>query len=122
MRMIPSRLAVVYASWLLACPAEAKRKEPALVPPVVSGDVRYSVEGNGRAQSVVATAIGSGAVLWTVRVFRNKIRKGLEEDVQWVFINELKVAGRTLLIRDEKSRCYVLDLATRRVKPQPCAE
>ena len=123
MRIIASQFAVGCALWLLICPAaRAKRKPPEPVPPVVSGDVRYSVGGNGTAQSIVASAVGSGAVLWRVEVFRTKINPRMEKDVQDVFITDLTVAGRTLLIRDEKARCYVLDLATKRVKQQSCAE
>ena len=82
MRIIASQFAVGCALWLLICPvARAKRKPPEPVPPVVSGDVRYSVGGNGTAQSIVASAVGSGAVLWRVEVFRTKIYPRMEKDV-----------------------------------------
>jgi hypothetical protein len=44
----------------------------------------------------------------------------VEEDNQWIFISDLTKAGKSLLIRDEKARCYSLDLSTRRVRKKPC--
>jgi hypothetical protein len=40
----------------------------------------------------------------------------LEEDVQWVFITGLSISGGSLLVEDEKGRCYVVNLDTKAVK------
>lgn len=95
--------------------AAAKRAAPKPVTPVISGAIRYSAEGNGLDEYVVAADASNGKELWRVRVFHNEIDPTLEEDVQAVFITNLKLMGNSLSIRDEKSRCYSLDLATKRV-------
>ena len=94
----------------------AKRAAPKPVSPVISGGIRYSAEGNGIDEYVVATDASSGKKLWKVEVFHNEIDPSLEEDVQAVFITNLKLAGNSLSIRDEKSRCYSLDLSTKHVR------
>jgi hypothetical protein len=98
----------------------AKRAPPAPVVPVTAGEVRYSADGDGRDQYVIATDTPSNKVLWKVRVFHNQIDERLEEDVQWVFITKLKLQGKSLLVKDEKSRCYSVDLTSRQVKRQAC--
>lgn len=105
---------------LLTPGAEAKRVNPSPVAPVMANGVRYSADGDGRDQYVVATDITTGKELWKVRVFHTSVKFWLEEDVQWVFITNLKVAGNTLLVRDEKARCYSVDLGNHRVKKTFC--
>ena len=53
-------------------------------------------------------------------MFTVHIKSWMEEDVQWVFITDLSLDSNALLIRDEKSRCYRLDLEKRRVKKDIC--
>jgi hypothetical protein len=104
-------------SWV---PTSAKRVSPKTVVPVVYQGVEYSAVGDGRVQYVLATEVATGMSLWKVKVFHTFVKPWIEEDVQWVFITDLKLAGQTLLIRDEKSRCYSLDLKTRRVQKERC--
>jgi hypothetical protein len=98
-----------------------KRLPPKPVSPVTHDGFEYSVGGDGKVGFIVATDIAGGKELWTLRVFRIHTHwwKG-EEDSQWVFISDLKLDKNALLIRDERSRCYHLDLSTKRVKPEPC--
>ena len=98
----------------------AKRAAPQSVNPVVSGNIKYSAQGDGRTGYVVASEVTTGKELWRVEVFRVHLEPGLEEDVQWVFISDLKLLDSTLLVRDEKSRCYRVDLATKHVKKSQC--
>lgn len=65
---------------------------------------------------MIATDQKTGNILWKVKVFHTSIKPDLEEDVQWVFITHLQLSGNSLLARDEKSRCYRIDLSTRVVK------
>ena len=55
------------------------------------------------------------------RVFhtRTEFWRG-EEDNQWVFISDLKLAAKSLLVRDEKNRCYSIELNTKHVKKAQC--
>jgi hypothetical protein len=110
-------------SLLLLCslPATAKRIPPKEVSPIVANGVRYSAEGDGKHSYVVATAECSGKPLWRVKVFHTRIQlwRG-EEDNQWVFISDMKLAGDSILVRDEKNRCYSISLTTKHVKKTNC--
>jgi hypothetical protein len=86
------------------------------VTPVISNGILYSAEGDGIDQYVVAVDPASCNVLWKVRIFHNNIWSWLEEDIQWVFITNLQVAGNSLLVTDEGSRRYWVDLTTIRVE------
>ncbi len=99
----------------------AKRVAPKDVPPIVANGIRYSATGDGRDSFVVATEEATGKNLWRVKVFHTRIEfwRG-EEDNQWVFISDLKIAADSLLVRDEKNRCYSIYLNERRVKKTPC--
>ena len=101
---------------LFTASAMAVRLPPKPVTSVVSDGIRYSAEGDGRDQYVVATDLASCNVLWKVRIFHSNIWAWLEEDVQHVFITNLKLAGNSLLVTDERSRRYWVDLSTRRVE------
>jgi hypothetical protein len=94
----------------------AKRTPRPIVNPIVSENIKYSAQGDGRTGYVVANEVITGKELWRVEIFRVHLEPGLEEDVQWVFITELKLVDNALLVKDEKHRCYVLDLSTRQVK------
>ena len=93
---------------------------PKPVSPVVHAGVTYSEEGDGRAGYVAATETSTGKELWKAKVFTVHIKFWMEEDVQRVFITDLNVDSNALLIRDEKSRCYRLDLDKKRVKKDIC--
>src|SRR3954451_15563710 len=80
----------------LVVSALAKLMPPKPVTPVISGGIRYSAEGDGRDQYVVAADASTGNVLWRVKVFHTHIKFWVEEDVQWVFITNLKIADNSL--------------------------
>jgi hypothetical protein len=98
--------------------SSAKRAQPKPVEPVVCAGVRYSAEGDGVDEYVVASDASSGKLLWSVRVAHNDHDPRMEQDVQDVYITDLKATKRALLVRDEKSRCYSIDLATKGVNKQ----
>lgn len=113
---------VVSITTLVTTFVVAKRLPPKPVTPVVSEGIQYSADGDGRNQYVVATDMKSGNKLWRVKVFHNQIKPGLEEDVQWVFITDLKLAGSSVFVKDERERCYSVDLKTRKVMKQTCSD
>ncbi len=119
MRTVSSILLVVV---VLAIPLNlcAKRVAPPPVNPVVSGNIKYSARGDGRAGYVVASDAINQKELWSVEIFRIHIRPWEEEDNQWVFIGDLKLLDNALLVRDERSRCYRLELTTRHVRETRC--
>jgi hypothetical protein len=94
----------------------AKRAQPHPVTPIVDTNIRYSAQGSGQKQFVVATETSTGKELWKAEIFHVNYKPDLERDVQDVFIKELKRARGGLLIKDERSRCYFLDLSTRKVR------
>jgi hypothetical protein len=87
--------ALVVALAFLTGSAAAKRMSQKPVAPIVSGGVRYSADGDGRSQFVVAEDMATGKELWKVKVFHNRIKPWVEEDVQWVFITDLKLVSKT---------------------------
>ncbi len=113
---------------LLACAAIALATEVAIakiaplkpVAPVESNGVRYAADRDGRDQYVIATDIATGKQLWKVRVFHTHIKFWIEEDVQWIFITDLKLVDNSLFVRDGKARCYTVDIKTRRVRKIIC--
>ena len=106
---------------VLVVGADAKRMPPKPVAPVIADGIRYSADGDGKNGYVVAEDAASGKVLWKVRVFHNSIKFWVEEDVRWVFITNLKLAGNLLLARDEDSRCYAISLKSKHVEKMPCS-
>jgi len=90
------------------------------VPPVESNGVRYAADRDGRDQYVVASDIATGKELWKVKVFHTHIKFWIEEDVQWVFITDLRLADNSLFVRDGKARCYAVDIKTHRVRKVLC--
>jgi hypothetical protein len=114
----PLLFALAFA--LFATSVIAKRVPPKPVTPVVSGGIRYSAEGDGRDQYVIAEDASSGEQMWRIKVFHNRIKSWIEEDVQWVFITDLKLIDSSLIVRDERSRCYAVNLTKRHVKKRTC--
>lgn len=113
--------ALLVLSFILPGLVFGKRVPPKPVTPVVYAGVRYSAPNdNGTTAYVLAADAETGKELWRATIFRSTIKPYIEEDVQWVFITELKLDDNSLLVRDEKSRCYRLDLATRRSKRHKC--
>jgi outer membrane protein assembly factor BamB len=98
-----------------------KRLPPKPVPPISADGIRYSAEGDGKDSYVAATDEATGKTLWKVKVFHTRIKfwRG-EEDNQWVFISDLKLAGDSVLVRDENNRCYSISLNTKHVKKAAC--
>jgi hypothetical protein len=101
--------------------AVAKRIAPKDVADIVADGIRYSVNGDGRDSFVVATDMVAGKDLWKVKVFHTRIEfwRG-EEDNQWVFISDMKLVANTILVRDEKNRCYSIPLSGKHVKKTRC--
>ncbi len=115
------RIGMIFLCSLMSSAALAKRIAPKPVPPIVAGGIRYSAHGDGKDSYVLGTDQATGKQLWRVKVFHNRVHwwRG-EEDNQWVFISNMKLAGNALLIRDEKNRCYLVNVKTKRVKKHPC--
>jgi hypothetical protein len=101
-------------------PLAAKRIRPPEVNPIVENNVRYSGAGDGKTAYVVASDTATDKVLWRAKIFHVYIKPWIEGDNQWVFISELKLEGNTLLAKNEKSHCYLLDIKTTHVRKARC--
>jgi hypothetical protein len=106
---------------LVAVTAMAKIMPPKPVLQVEANGVRYSADRDGKDQYAVATHVATGKQLWKVKVFHTPIKFWVEEDVQWVFITNLRLMENTLFVRDGKARCYAVDVETQRVRKVPCS-
>jgi hypothetical protein len=105
---------------LLVAPGLAKRMPPRSVAPVVANGIEYSADGNGRDGYVIASDARNNRELWRVKVFHNRIKFWIEEDVQWVYITNLKLSGSDIWIRDEAARCYTVNIMNKKVNKQSC--
>jgi outer membrane protein assembly factor BamB len=117
MRVHPATvIALVMVVLIWPVSAFAKRGAPKPVSPVVWEGVEYraplNVEQMGHVQAV---DIISGQKLWETKVYHVWINPLLETDVQWIFITNLQVQDRKLLVRNEAGKIYKLDLKTGRV-------
>lgn len=97
----------------------AKRIAPKEVAPLVLNGIRYEAVVNGRPLGyehrggiIAAFDERDGAQLWHLQVYRNQYNEILEKDVQDVFITKIEVAtdGKSLLITNERSVRYLLNL------------
>jgi hypothetical protein len=97
-------------------PLFAKRAAPKPVPPVSYKGITYSAPNTAELMNYVLASDSSGHELFRVKVFDVPIDPKLEQNVQWVFITELRISGGSLLVKDEKGRCFAVDLTTHVVK------
>ena len=93
-----------------------KRPAPAKIEAVLTATLRLEAPLNdGRVASVVAYDRASGKVAWTVVLQRIEIDPTLEEDVQWRFIESMKLQGDNLEVTVEGGARYKIELGTQKV-------
>ena len=95
--------------------AFAKRAAPKVVPPVIAGGIKYTAPPRYGGGYVEARDVGSGKLLWELRVYEIEVDQNLERDVQDIFITSLKVADGKLQVVNEKGDKFVVDLSKRKV-------
>jgi hypothetical protein len=111
-RVIP----IVFAATILPCLASAKRPAPAHVEPLIHGGLRYvAPNDDGRRAYIEAWDVKSNKKLWDLTVFTNPIDPKLEEDVQWIFIESVRLRDGTLMVKSERGKTYQIDLKTKAV-------
>src|SRR5579872_500973 len=113
----PFVAALCLALMLSPCIASAKRTAPPKVTPVVYEGIRYvAPNDDGRRAYVQAWDPATNKKLWEVTIFRNFIMPFEEENVQHVFIKQMKILDAALIITAEDDRVYRLDLKRLSVK------
>jgi hypothetical protein len=101
---------------LVPCLACAKRSAPAKVEPVIHERVRYvAPNDDGRRAYIEAWDVRTNKKVWELTVFTNPIDPKLEEDVQCVFIDKLRVQHGTLMVTSERGKTYQIDLKTKAI-------
>jgi len=108
---------------LLAASVMADRAAPESVPAIRTDKAVFSVphfpEGERIQKGGVVEARDprSKRLLWQVQIYKTEYVEALEKDVQDVFIKSLTLdkVHNLLIMSDEKSRVFVLNLATKKV-------
>ncbi len=109
---------------LLASVVMAKRAAPKDVPPIITDNATYSAPHVRMPQFsmrnpgfVEAHHPKTKKLLWRIQIYNIKYDPALEQDVQDIFIKTMSLdkKNNSLLISDERSRTYVLDLTTKKV-------
>jgi hypothetical protein len=118
MRPFPKlcQLGLILALALSVPLLRAKRVPPKAVAPVVYRGTTYSAPNDDGRVGYILASDSDGKRLFQIHIFDTEIDPKLEEDVQWVFITKLKLTGNSLVVRDEKSRCYTVNLDAKSVK------
>ena len=133
LRVVPRLLAVALLAALaahaaVAGEADKKRREPADVPPLVVGALRYEAPQMGHpfgfAQDggvVVARRADTGDLVWARRVYATAPDPHMEDDKQDVFIKALTLSadGRHLAIVNERGQRFEMGLDGCGVRARP---
>jgi hypothetical protein len=107
---------ILFAMMLLPRLASAKRAAPSKVEPVIHQGVRYvAPNDDGRRGYIEAWDVRNNKKLWELTVFINRIDPKLEEDVQLVFIDKLRVLDGVLMVTSERGKTYQVDLKTKAI-------
>jgi hypothetical protein len=111
-------LMFIFASNLMAKSA-APKEVPAIATEQAVFSVPHFPEGE-RIQNggvVEARDPKTKKLLWQVQIYKTRYDEALEQDVQDIFIKSLTLdkVHNLLVMSDENSRVYVLNLATKKV-------
>jgi hypothetical protein len=101
----------------------AKRLAPEAVPPIATDRAVYSAphfpEGDHMQSGGVVEARDpkTKKLLWRIQIYKTAYDEALEKDVQDVFIKTLTLdkIHNLLMMSDENSRVFVLNLTTKKV-------
>jgi hypothetical protein len=100
----------------LSTSASAKRTAPTEVQPVIHEGMRYvAPNDDGRRGYIEAWNVATNKKLWELTLFTNRIDPNLEEDVQWVFIKELRIQDGRLIVTSERGTTYQVDVNTKAI-------
>ncbi len=115
-------LVIFICSVLSYDPAGADRTPPKKVSPVVYNDIKYSAPQSPSSSHkqtggyIEAWNTKTNTKLWELKIYDVKFNPKLEWDVQEVYITSLKLDGEKLIITNENSDVYELDIKTKTVR------
>ena len=99
----------------------AKRLAPKDVQPVIHKGIKYVaphfkvINKETHRGFVEAWDMKSGRKLWEIQVYKTQYDPSLEQDVQDVFISSLSVKNDRLVVENERSEIFEIDLETRTI-------
>ncbi len=110
---------------LLPFSAFAARIEPKAVEPVIHKGIKYIAPHWGKMKNrdqnggyIEAWDIERNELLWVLKVYTIYYNRGLEGDVQEVFITFLKIEGEKLIVINERSDKFIIDINTKEIIPK----
>jgi hypothetical protein len=113
--MVKQACVIAVAVLMAVGVAEAKRVAPKDVAPVTKDGVTYSAPQDSMG-FVVARSEKGGGLIWSRQIYVVKYNPDLEKDVQDCFITTLVLDGKKLIVTNERSGQFELDLDTLAVK------
>ena len=101
-------IALLFLSFFSCGITKAARTVPEEVEPLIYNGVKY-IAPHTKMGYTEAWDIKTGDKLWEKKVYDVKINPFIEEDVQWVFITDLKIEDGKLVVVNEAGKIYRLD-------------
>jgi hypothetical protein len=92
---------------------EGKRAVPKTVSPIINGKVKYVASLN----EIIALDTESEIELWRKIIYEISYDENLERDVQDIFIDSIRLADNSVIIRNESNNWYFLELDSKKVYP-----
>jgi len=110
-----SSVAIALAFFSSVTALYAKRLPPKEVSPAIYNRIEFRAPHN-KMGYIEAFDIDTGEKLWEEKVYDVKIDPKLEADVQWIFITELRLKNDKLIVINERSDEYKVDLTITKEK------
>ena len=103
----------------------SSRVEPKNVEPVVYKGIKFSAPHWGKTENrdqnggyIEAWDIKRNELLWELKVYGIHYVRGLEGDVQDIFITSLKVEEEKLIVTNERDDTFIIDINTKEIIPK----
>lgn len=91
--------------------SESKAYAPSAIPPVLYKDIRILTENSSQYNMGIVQAFNTktNKLIWSKKIYEVNIDSNIEEDVQLVFIKDMKIENDKLVVINEKNVSYTLD-------------
>ena len=90
---------------------------PIIISPIIYKDIKIVAENSSPNNMGIVEAfnVNTNKLIWSKKVYKVKIKPGVEEDTQWIFIKEIKINNDKLLVVNEYNKIYQVDPNTGKV-------
>ena len=90
---------------------------PITISPIIYKDIKIVAENSSPDNMGIVKAfnVNTNKLMWSKKVYKVKIKPGIEDDTQWVFIKEIKINNDKLLVVNENNKIYKVDPNTGKV-------